>query len=405
MRKLTVLLFWGVILLCSTAFAPKTEAACAKVSIEILQELTLERVAFDAKLVITNGVPDQVLENIRVDVFVKDREGASKDALFFVRKPELSGITGVDGSGTVGAGSRGEAHWLIIPSPGAGGELPTGVDYWVGANLSYTIAGKQEIVPITPDRITVKPMPILVLDYFMPFSVLGDNPFTPQVEPPIPYPLAVRVMNDGYGTANKLRIDSAQPKIVENKQGLLIDFKLLGASVNDGAVSPSLTVDFGDLPSKKAGTAAWRMISTLSGRFIEFKTSFTHASELGGDLTSLIRETNPHYLTHMVKVNLPGRDARLDFLSYETDLANNPDKLPQFIFESEIPNGSSNMAEAKSPVTVEIPSVLPPRPTPAAPDVPWYSRTDNSAGLYQTSRSFPRIIAAHGCGARRRCSP
>lgn len=363
---LVMLLFPGIFL---TTGVPEAHAACAKVSMQILQELTVERVAFDAKLAITNGISDQSLDNLRVDVIIRDFNGNVKNDLFFVRPPILTGVTGnLDGSGSVGASGKGEAHWLIIPSPGAGyiesnGALQqVGVDYWVGATLSYTVNGTQEVVPINPAKITVKPMPQLVLDYFMPYQVLGDNPFTPQVEPPVPYPLAVRVMNDGYGTAAKLRIDSAQPKIVDNKQGLLIDFRILGATVNDGAVTPSLTVDFGDLPSKKGATASWQMISTLSGTFKEFKTSFTHASELGGDLTSLIKSTNPHYLTHMVKVNLPGRDNRLDFLA-------DVNGSTGFIYESEIPNGSTKLADAQSPVIVVLPAAAPARPTPDAPGV------------------------------------
>lgn len=370
-------------------FSPDAHAACAKVSIEILQELTVERVAFDARLVITNGIPDQPLQNIRVDVVVRDFNGNVKNEVFFVRPPTLSGISGaLDGSGMVAASGRGEAHWLIIPSPGAGyieqdGAIKQiGVDYWVGATLSYTVNGQPETVPINPAKITVKPMPQLVLDYFMPYQVLGDNPFTPQVEAPIPYPLAVRVLNDGYGVANNLKIDSAQPKIVDNKQGLLIDFKILGASVNDGAVTPSLTVDFGNLSSKKAGTAAWKMISTLSGRFIEFKTSFSHASELGGELTSLIRETNSHYLTHMVKVNLPGRDNRLDFLADLNDSSG-------WIYESEIPNGSLNMADARSVVTVLIPVTTPSRPTSDNPVVSVKLPTGSANGWLYSKMADP----------------
>jgi beta propeller repeat protein len=344
-------------------------AACAKVSIEILQELTIERVAFDAKLLLTNGMTDQSLENMRVDVIITDKDGNMKNDLFFIRPPALTGIGGtLDGSGTVGASAKGEAHWLIIPSPGAGYILmdgaikQIGVDYWVGATLTYSIGTNTETVPINPAKITVKPMPQLVLDYFMPFNVLGDNPFTPQVEPPVPYPLAVRVMNDGYGAAMKLRIDSAQPKIIDNKQGLLIDFRILGTAMNDSSVTPSLIVDFGDLASKKGATASWQMISTLSGKFVDFKTSFTHASELGGDLTSLIKATNPHYLTHMVKVNLPGRDNRLDFLA---DINANTG----VIYESEIPNGSVALSGSQSPVTVILPLAVPTRPTPQTPNV------------------------------------
>lgn len=395
MKKYIVSVLVGVLLCFQGVSAPLSEAACAKVSMEILQQLTIERVAFDAKMAITNGIPDQALQNIRVDVNITDGSGNVKNDIFFVRPPILTNVSGaLDGTGSVAAATSGEAHWLIIPSPGAGGQSANGTDYWVGATLSYTIGTTTETIPINPAKIKVQPMPQLVLDYFMPYQVMGDNPFTPQVEPPAPYPLALRVMNDGYGKAANLRIDSAQPTIIANKQGLLVDFKILGAAVNDSAVTPSLTVNFGDLPSKKGATASWQMISTLSGKFKEFTTTFIHASALGGDLTSLITATNPHYLTHMVKVNLPGRDSRLDFLGYDTDLTNNPNNLPQYIYESEIPNGSTNVADARQPVSVLLPASAPSPPTPTAPNVPlnlpagatgWiYTKLDDpSQGLLQ----------------------
>lgn len=346
------------------AFA--ADSACAKVVLEIPQELTLERVAFDAKLVLTNNLFNKSLDNLRVDIEIKDQDGNRKDEIFFVGAPLTTNISDVDGTGVVAAGSRAEVHWLIIPSPGAGGMSSAGVYYFVGATLSYTVAGIQEIIPIYPDRITVKPMPQLYLDYFMPYSVLGDNPFTAQTEAPIPFPLAVRVLNDGFGPANKLKIDSAQPKIVDNQQGLLVNFKLLGAAVNDSAISPSLTVDMGNVASKSAATGYWEMISTLSGRFVEFKASFTHASELGGELTSLIKETNAHYLTRRIRVNLPGRDNRLDFLA---DTDKDSEHLPDAIFESEIPSGGVDRNDARAAVTVVVPTSLPTRPTPEEPQV------------------------------------
>jgi hypothetical protein len=58
--------------------ARAADTACARVSIEIQQELTLERVAFDAKLVIHNNLPDKDLENIRVDITIQDKDGNVK---------------------------------------------------------------------------------------------------------------------------------------------------------------------------------------------------------------------------------------------------------------------------------------------------------------------------------------
>lgn len=377
MKKfLFALIVWLPVLAGNPALA--ADSACARVSIEIAQELTLERVAFDAKLVIHNNLPDKDLENIRVDVTIQDTAGNVKNDQFFVRVSSLDNIDGVAGDGRVPRNSTAEAHWLIIPSPGAGGESSTGVPYFIGATMTYAINGEQTVLPINPDRITVKPTAQLYLDYFMPYAVLGDNPFTAATEPPVPFPLAVRVLNDGFGPASKLKIDSAQPKIVDNQQGLLVNFRLLGASVNDSAVSPSLIVNFGDVASKGAATADWQMISTLSGRFVSFDVSFTHASELGGELTSLIRETNAHYLVRRIKVNLSGRDSRLDFLA---DVDRDSNHLPDTIFESEIPVGGSDRDDARSPVTVLAVATPPARPTAQKPSVPLtLSVTGNSLG-------------------------
>ncbi len=357
-------------LITATLAAPggaMAETACSSVKIEILQELTLERIAFDAKLKVTNNIPDKSLDHLRVDIVIRDGAGNEKGELFFIKAPDCTNVSDVSGNGSVVPNTVAEVHWLIIPTPGAGGEDPDGVRYWVGATMSYDIDGEKQTVPITPVSILVKPEPLLYLDYFTPYQVLGDNPFTAKTEAPVPYPLAVRVMNDGFGTAKSLKITSAQPRIVENTQGLLIDFKILGSSVNDQPVANTLAPYFGDVPSKTGATAYWQMISTLSGKITEFNVTFTHSSELGGELTSLLKETNAHYLVHMVRNNLPGRDTNLDFLAaHDVTLGK---LLPQYIMESEIPAGGEDRYDSVSLVSVAQVTALPPRPTPEQPAV------------------------------------
>ena len=388
-----MMVLFFVIFFAAASFHRAEAEVCSRVSIEIPQELTLERIAFDAKMVITNNVPDKDLTNIRVDVTIQDADGNVKNDIFFMRVSSMTGIASVDGSGIVRAATTAEIHWLIIPSPGAGGSDPRGTPYWVGATLTYVVDGNQEVVTVNPDRITVRPEAQLILDYFSPYEVIGDNPFTPQVEPPVPFPLAVRVVNAGYGPARNLKIDSGQPKIVANAQGLLVDFRLLGTSVNDSAVSNTLTVDFGTLGSKEIATAYWEMISTLSGRFVEFDVTFSHASELGGELTSLIKETNAYYLTHRVKVNIPGRDHLLDFLA---DTDNDPDRMPDTIFESEIPGGSGDPADSRSPVTAVGVVHSPVNPTPQSPSVELQLQTGDSGWIYarlpDPSRGMLRLL-------------
>jgi hypothetical protein len=342
------------------------ETACSNVALEIMQEATTERTAFDAKLVLTNNISDKNITGLRVDVTIKDTDGNIRNDLFFMKVSSMRNITGVDGTGDVNAGSSAEVHWLIIPSVGAGGDGAEGIKYSVGASLAYSISGKQEILSVNPDIVTVKPMPQIVLDYFMPRNVVADNPFTNQVEAPVPFILGLRAVNNGSGEARKFKIDSAQPKITANEQGLLVDFKLLGASVNNMAVTPSLTVDMGDLGSKKIATANWEMISTLTGTFVEFDVSFSHASELGGELTSLIAETNAHYLVHQVQVNLPGRDTLPDFLA---DTDRDAEHLPDKIFESEIPGGTGDIADSMFFIQRATLQNQPARPTVSSPSV------------------------------------
>ena len=300
------------------------DALCARVKIEIRQELTLERQAFDAHIRINNGLTNISLENVGVNVVFSDEDGNpvpastdpdSPDALFFITVDSMDNINDVDGAGTVQPSTTADIHWLIIPATGASNGLESGALYYVGATLSYTIGGEQEVTEVSPDYIFVKPMPELTLDYFLPNEVYGDDAFTDQIEPPVPFSLGVRVQNNGAGTAGNLKIESAQPKIVENEQGLIVGFTLEGSEVNGQAATKSLLVDFGNIEPNSAGTARWIMTCSLSGQFVEFNAEYTHSNELGGELTSLLEAVNTHFLVQDVMVDLPGRDNIRDFLA------------------------------------------------------------------------------------------
>ena len=126
---------------------------------------------------------------------------------------------------------------------------------WV-PDLLYDLAGEEKVTEVTPDYIFVKPMPEIALDYFLPVDVYGDDAFTPEIEPSVPFSLGLRVNNSGHGTAKNLKIDSAQPKIVENEQGLLMGFNIEGSEVNGKSSADSLLVDIGDIDPDGAGNRA-----------------------------------------------------------------------------------------------------------------------------------------------------
>ena len=298
------------------------EADCAEVKIVIEQKLSLERQAFDARMVIRNGL-DAQLANVKVELSYQDQSQqpvvATTDpnavgATFFQRLDTMTGINSLDG-GTLAGKTNADIHWLIIPSQGAGGDTAGGKMYYVGAKVTYTLAGETTTVEVTPDYIVVRPQPLLVLDYFLPTDVYGDDPMTAEVEPVEPFTLGVRIANVGAGVSAKTSIESAQPKLVENRQGLLVDFRILGGYVGNEMLGKSLLLDFGDIGGQRAKMGRWMMETSLAGRFVEFNASFTHADSLGGAVTSLIKEVRTHKLVHDVLVDLAGHDDIYDFLA------------------------------------------------------------------------------------------
>lgn len=325
-------------IICMLLFASQVharESLCAVVKIEIAQELTLERQGFEANMRITNSLDTMALEQVTIDILFEDSDGnpvvASSDpdhdsARFFISLDDYAGInsveTGSNGSlvdGKIDPAEVADLRWLIVPTVGAGGDDGAGRLYYVGAELSFTYGGESQTMEVSPDTIVVKPQPNLTLDYFLPSEVNGDNPFTAEIEPVEPYNLGVRIANNGSGPARSVKIQSAQPKIVENELGLLVDFLITGSFINDEPANKSLLLNFGDIPATANTTGRWIMETSLTGRFTDFDATVSHADELGGELTSLIESINTHMLVHDVIVDLPGRDSVRDFLAEAGD--------------------------------------------------------------------------------------
>ena len=334
----------GAFLVCAVAASAQQEqrGLCAQVKIVILQELTLERIGFEATLEITDNDGNDPITDFFADLTFENPAFSTNNvvndasSLFFVRAPQLDNISDVNGGGVIGPTKKAVIRWFIIPKIKAGGITPDGIRYKVGAKLSGKFQGKQlpaDVLQALPDTIVVRPEPQLEITYFQPRDVQGDNPFTPEVESPVPFSIGVLVKNSGYGIAHKLKIASQQPQIVENKRHLLLVAQLLGSRVNDAPLNnANLTVVLGDLNPGEAKKASWDMITSLSGEFTDFKASFTHASDLGGEETSVIKSINAYFIAHEVLNDLPGRDKLLDFLA-DTDRDEN--MIPDALYESE----------------------------------------------------------------------
>ena len=114
----------------------------------------------------------------------------------------------------LGAEETGSATILFIPEKGAAPEVP--VSYSFGGSFSYLdpFTGVTVEKPLFPVTLAVNPSPDLFLHYFMQRDILGDDALTEPIEPIIPAELAVMIENNGYGIAKNVRIESAQPEII-----------------------------------------------------------------------------------------------------------------------------------------------------------------------------------------------
>jgi hypothetical protein len=307
-----------------------SEGICARVKIRIEQEAVVSRNAFLATLEIFNDSDSRTIEAISVELHIEDADGNPADDRFGILPPALTGLSDVSGGGSLGPMSSGKAQWTLIPTNTAAPTEPT--VYRVSGVFAYMLDGQLLTIPLFPEEITVLPDPVLTVDYFLERIVYSDDPFTPDIEPPVPFSLGIMVSNSGAGEASDFHITTAQPRIIENEKGLLIAFNIVGSQVGDQPGTPSLTLNLGDIPPDSRKSARWLMTSSLQGQFIDFEATFEHVNPLGIEGLSLIDSVSIHELNHTMRVDQPVDDGSPDFLVNDTvDLQ----LLPDVIYSSD----------------------------------------------------------------------
>lgn len=183
---------------------------------------------------------------------------ASEDAtsLFIFDEAVLTEVTSLVG-GVIRASADAKVTWLILPLTEAAPLFDSKYD--IGGVLRYSIQGIDYIQYLASDTITVKPDPQLFLKYFHSKEVFADNPFTTDIEPSIPFQLALLIENRGYGDAKNVQILSSQPEIVENTKELLVDFNIIGSRLGNTSIATrSMNIEFGIIPSRsKLACGIW----------------------------------------------------------------------------------------------------------------------------------------------------
>ena len=322
-----------------------TQGVCASIKMQIDQTATLAREAFAGTLTITNSEEAGSLSNVTMDIHITDVAGNPANGQFFISSPTYSSqFSVVNGNAILPDNATGTIKFTFIPDETAAPTTP--IQYRIGGTIGFTDPTSGPITePVFPSTITVYPQAKLQLNYFLQTDVIGDDPFTPQVEPSEAATLGLLVTNVGGGTAKQLSITTAQPQIVQNEKGLLDTFQIVGTQVGSQPQSPSLTVNLGDVAPGQTADANFSILSSLQGIFNNFTATFSHSDALGGLDTSLISSVQTHPLVHAGNFNFPGSTGATDYLANDIP---DPAGLPDTIYFSDGTTAQVNIAQATS---------------------------------------------------------
>jgi RHS repeat-associated protein len=318
------------------------QGVCATVTLQMSQTATLTRSAFSGTLSITNSEGTGAMTNVVMNITITDSQGDPANGEFYVSSPSYSGaFSVVNGVATLPDDSTGTISFTFIPDDTAAPSAPTIYD--IGGTIGFTDPSGEDVsIPVFPSTITVYPQAELQVNYFLQQTVIGEDPFTPNVViPSEPAVLGMLVTNVGAGTASNVSIATAQPTIVENAKGLLDNFQIIGTQVGTQQETPSLDVDLGNIEPGQTADADFLLTSTLEGTFTDFTASFTHSDALGGEATSLIESVQTHTLIHAGDFNFPGSTGETDYLAEDNA---NPQNLPDTIYFSNGTTAPVNIA-------------------------------------------------------------
>ncbi|MEE1258974.1 MAG: choice-of-anchor Q domain-containing protein [Paludibacteraceae bacterium] len=323
---------------------PSQKSICASVKLHIAQTLTMTREAFDGTLTVNNGNESGAMEGFKVVLEVRDENGELANDLFQINTQKLTGISAIDGTGEIAPKSEGTALFRFIPEKGAAPTSP--INYSFGGYIVYVDPSSGDTVKadLFPVTLTVNPSPDLQIDYFMQRNILSDDALTlDRVEPSVPAALGVRIDNQGYGIAKNVKLETAQPEIEANEKGLLIDFAIIGSSLNGKDCDlGSENIDFGNIEAHSAKTGVWWLTSSLLGHFTKYEASVVHANSFGNPELSLVKGIAIHELIKTVDAYGVKDDHVVDFLVNDKKDDND---TPDAIYYSDGGNDEVNQAQ------------------------------------------------------------
>nr|MCR5679734.1 hypothetical protein [Prevotella sp.] len=150
-------------------------------------------------------------------------------------------------------------------------------------------------------------------------------------EPMVPAEFTVVINNKGYGDATNVRMQTEQPKIIENDKGLYIDFEILSSTLKGQdrvlAMGKTVPTEFGTIPAHSQTWGSWELQSTLLGHFVTYNIEATHVTSYGNPDLSLLDQVTIHELIHGFSKPGTNGEVRAFLVNDERDFDDTPDGL------------------------------------------------------------------------------
>lgn len=329
-----------------------SDNVCASITLQFSQKMTMTRQAFRGTLTVNNGNENEAMQNVRLNLEIRDEEGNISNSLFQVNVESLDKFEGnmdLVSGWSLAPNAEGTATVMFIPQKNAAPDEPK--VYSFGGSLSYIdpFTGLEVTRSLMPVSLTVNPSPNLDMTYFMQRDVLGDDPLTDVVEPMVPAEFSLLINNKGNGEAGNVRIVTEQPEIIENEKGLLIDFELIGSQLNGEetslALGGSVATDFGTIPAHSTAFAQWWFTSSLTGHFTDYDIEATHVTSYDNPDLSLLDKVTVHELVRSLDLT----DGVVGFLA--NDMVDSED-MPDYLYITD-----GNVEEVASVISARMQSV------------------------------------------------
>lgn len=330
------------------------KSVCSTVTLQFTQNMFLTRQAFRGTLTVFNGNETVAMEDVRLTLNISNEFGdVATSREFQINTEAIDGFDGdldMQSGWTLDADKTGKATILFIPTKYAAIDNP--VDYYFGGTLTYLdpFTGLEVTRELYPVKLTVKPSPVIDLDYFVQRDVYGDDALTPEVvEPTLPAEFAVVINNKGNGSAENLRMITNQPVIIENEKGLLVDFSIVSSQLNGKAANlafgKTVANAFGTLEPKSQAYAQWWIESSLLGHFASYDIEASHLTSYGNENLSLLDKVSIHELVHGFTVNTDDNTTMRGFLVNDIE---DTDDLPDHVYFSDASDESLTIAKNAS---------------------------------------------------------